>query len=124
MLEGSCHCGAVRIELARRPRKLTECNCSICRRYGVLWSYFSRKSVTVSAPKSALCGYKWGDRRLEFFHCRTCGCVTHYEMPDKSPDGRMAVNARMLEPADIRGIPRRKFDGAVSWKTVDEWPEP
>ena len=29
MLTGTCHCGAVTIELARRPRSLTQCTCSI-----------------------------------------------------------------------------------------------
>ena len=123
MISGSCHCGAVQIELAFRPRKLTECNCSICRRYGVLWSYWSRKSVKIRAARSTLAKYSWGGKHLEFFHCKKCGCVTHYELRSKEPDARMAVNARMLEPADIKGIPRRKFDGAVSWKTVDEWPD-
>jgi hypothetical protein len=37
MLYASCHCGAVLLEIARKPRQLTECNCSICRRYGGLW---------------------------------------------------------------------------------------
>ena len=30
MLAGSCHCGAVKVTLARKPRRLTCCNCSIC----------------------------------------------------------------------------------------------
>ena len=34
MLVASCHCGAVKIQIPRRPRTLTDCNCSICRRYG------------------------------------------------------------------------------------------
>ena len=29
MLSATCHCGAVRIELPRRPAKLTNCNCSM-----------------------------------------------------------------------------------------------
>jgi len=40
-LSGSCHCGAVVVNVARRPRQLTDCNCSICRRYGTLWAYYS-----------------------------------------------------------------------------------
>ncbi len=122
MLSGACHCGAVMFEVARKPRKLTECNCSICHRYGVLWAYYTRRSVTVTCDESALSSYAWGDRRLEFFHCKTCGCVTHYESVDKHDKSRIAINARMLERHEIKDIPRRKFDGAVSWKIVDEWP--
>jgi hypothetical protein len=51
MLTGTCHCGAVRIEVPRRPRMLTSCNCSICRRYGVLWAYYQAADVrTVCRP--------------------------------------------------------------------------
>src|SRR5688572_27281889 len=32
MIRASCHCGAVTIDLAARPERLTSCNCSICRR--------------------------------------------------------------------------------------------
>ena len=34
MLVGSCHCGAVTIELPSAPEKATSCNCSLCRRLG------------------------------------------------------------------------------------------
>ena len=37
MLTATCHCGAVRVDVPRRPRSLTNCNCSVCRRYGTLW---------------------------------------------------------------------------------------
>lgn len=122
MLSGACHCGDVTIEVARKPSQLTECNCSICHRYGVMWAYYTRKSVTITCGEGALYAYAWGDRELEFFHCNNCGCVTHYESMVKNEDSRVAINARMLDRADIRDIPRRKFDGAVSWKVVEEWP--
>ena len=121
-MSGACHCGAVSFEVTNRPEQLTECNCSICHRYGVLWAYYTRTSVTITCDDLALSAYSWGDRSLEFFFCNTCGCVTHYESMERHDDSRVAVNARMLEQAEIRDIPRRKFDGAVSWKTVDEWP--
>ena len=40
MLTATCHCGAVRVDVPRKPRRLTSCNCSICRRYGTLWAYY------------------------------------------------------------------------------------
>jgi hypothetical protein len=39
MLRGSCHCGAVSWTLAGDPGRATICNCTLCRRYGVLWAY-------------------------------------------------------------------------------------
>ena len=120
MLIASCHCGAVRLEIARKPRKLTECNCSICRRYGALWAYYTRKSVRICCPPDAITAYVWGDRSIEFYHCKKCGCVTHYESVKKNRDSRIAVNARNMQAGDIASIQIRMFDGASTWKYLDE----
>ena len=44
MITTTCHCGAVQIGIARAPEMLTNCNCSICRRYGTLWAYFNARN--------------------------------------------------------------------------------
>ena len=120
MLSASCHCGTVRLEIAQKPRVLTDCNCSICRRYGVLWAYYTRKSVRVRCPPDALSAYLWGNRTIEFYHCKRCGCVTHYERSNKkNGDTRVAVNARMMEPEEIASLRIRKLDGASTWKYLD-----
>ena len=119
MLTASCHCGAVSIEMARRPRSLTQCNCSICRRYGAWWAYCSRKTATVHAAGAALGAYSWSNKRLVFYHCRSCGCLTHYASRDTSREGRIAVNARMLPREVTEGIRMRTFDGAGTFKYID-----
>ena len=53
MLTGACHCGAVRVTIPRKPRAVTDCNCSICRRYGVLWAYYKLPSVRLEAKRGA-----------------------------------------------------------------------
>ena len=119
MLTASCHCGAVQLEADRKPRALTQCTCSICRRYGALWFYCSRKTARVTSGASRLKAYRWNDKVIEFYHCKTCGCLTHYESVKKSDDSRIAINARMLPPRDIEGIRIRTFDGADTWKYID-----
>ena len=39
MIEGACHCGAVRWTFDGMPKTATACNCRLCRRYGMLWDY-------------------------------------------------------------------------------------
>lgn len=39
MLKGACLCGALGWTLAGQPDGATACNCTACRRYGVLWAY-------------------------------------------------------------------------------------
>jgi hypothetical protein len=52
MLTATCHSGAVRLEIPRKPRQLTSCNCSICRRYGTLWAYYKFHDVTIRVGSS------------------------------------------------------------------------
>ncbi|MBT8047994.1 MAG: GFA family protein [Xanthomonadales bacterium] len=119
-LSGACHCGSVRFELDHVPGSLTECNCSICRRYGALWAYYDRKTARINCSPGAVTSYSWGDRQLEFYFCNRCGCVTHYESVEKEPESRIAVNTRMLAAADVAGIEVKHFDGAVTWKYQDK----
>ncbi len=116
MISGSCHCGAVRFELAAPPEEVTDCNCSICRRLGVLWAYYRPDQVTMIREPGATLAYVWSDKLLEFHTCRTCGCTTSWEPVDKARD-RMAINARLIDPP-LSGVPVMHFDGADTWKPV------
>ncbi len=113
MLSATCHCGAVRIEVPRRPRSLTNCNCSICRRYGTLWAYYPATQVRVSGGTSH---YAWGDRCLRFVRCSTCGCITHWERIVPTASARVGVNVRNFDPAVLGPVRIRLLDGADSWK--------
>lgn len=119
MQVATCHCGAVRLEVMRRPRVLTDCNCSICRRYGALWAYYKQSSVRVVAAPGAVSVYQWGDRKLNFHHCATCGCVTHHERVNKRPDSTVGVNARNFDPEVFAAARIRHLDGADTWKYLD-----
>ena len=119
MLTATCHCGAVRLDVPRKPRRLTSCNCSICRRYGTLWAYYTFHDVTVRADPGAVASYSWGDKGLKFVWCTTCGCVTHWEPVQVREDSRMGVNARNLEPDTIATVRVRRLDGASTWKFLD-----
>jgi hypothetical protein len=116
MLSATCHCGAVRVDVPRRPRTLTNCNCSICRRYGPLWAYYRASEVTRSAPEGATQAYQWGDRQLQFVRCRQCGCVMNWEAVRPVAGARMGVNARNFEPQALGDVRIRLLDGADTWK--------
>jgi hypothetical protein len=111
----TCHCGAVRIHASRAPRTLTRCNCSICRRYGALWAYFSASSVRVEAAPGALARYAWKRRTRTYFRCNRCGCVTHYKYRKQGAGYPLAVNASNFEPVVLKGARIRRLDGAATW---------
>jgi hypothetical protein len=108
MVAGSCHCGAVRLEVSTAPAEVTDCNCSICRRISARWAYYSPRDVTVTGTTVP---YIWGDRMLALHHCQVCGCTTHWTDIREPPDDRMGINARLLDIA-LEDIPVRKNDGA------------
>ncbi len=118
-IDASCHCGAIRLEIAHAPETVTECNCSICRRYGVLWAYYSPTQVRITANGDGTDIYRWGDRSIEFHRCKICGCVTHWAALHEHTD-RTGVNARLMDPDILRAARIRKLDGAASERYLDE----
>jgi hypothetical protein len=117
MLKGACHCGAVQITL---PRTITDCNCSICRRYGVLWAYYKSSSVGLKAQTADLASYSWGEKSIEFVRCAQCGCVVCWKPLGRTQaDYRMGVNVRNFDPARLMGARLRRLDGASSWRFID-----
>jgi hypothetical protein len=117
---GTCHCGAVKIDVATAPAQVTSCNCSICHRLGTLWAYYPPADVTITGATST---YRWGDKSIDFHHCSTCGCTTHWSPIAGARENieRMGINARLL-PHDILAAARvRRLDGASDdWKYLDD----
>ena len=118
-LQGSCHCGAVRLTLPAAPDKATACNCSICRRLAGLWVYYPLGSVRIEGHPEHTTEYVWGDRTLRTFRCKTCGIATHWEPLAPRPGDRHGVNLRNFEPALQQAVPVRRFDGADTWAFLD-----
>lgn len=117
MIAASCHCGRVTLEAELEPREVTDCNCSICRRYGALWAYYRPSQVRVHGKTDT---YMWGEKSIAFHHCPECGCITHFTAVDPAdPHDRMAVNANLM-PSEVLATARvRHFDGAATWKYID-----
>jgi hypothetical protein len=119
MISASCHCGAVRIEVPAPPATLTNCNCSLCRRYGALWAYYPVDAVRVTGHPEHTAGYVWGDKTLRTVRCATCGCITHWEPLQPTADGKLGVNMRNFDPDALGAVRLRRFDGANSWTYLD-----
>ena len=111
MLTGSCHCGSVAWRFEGMPESATACNCTVCRRYGVLWAYdYEGEGIVVSGPTTS---YTRGSGQIEFHFCPQCGCVTYWRGREPMADGRrrIAVNLRLAEPELVADLPIDHFDG-------------
>lgn len=119
MTELSCHCGAVRIVVETAPTEVTSCNCSVCRRTGALLAYYSPRQVRFMPSPPQTDTYVWGDKSIVFHRCKTCGCFTHWLAVDPTYD-RMGVNMRMADPQVLANVRIRRFDGADTWKVIED----
>jgi hypothetical protein len=114
MLEGSCHCGAARWRMDVDPESVTACNCTLCRRYGVLWAYgHDGVDIHVEGPTT---GYVRGSA-ISFDFCPTCGSVVFWRglKPERDGRTRIAVNVRLAEPEAVAELPIDHFDGLESF---------
>lgn len=117
MIEGSCHCGAVRWRFEGTPESATACNCTICRRYAALWAYdYDGEGIKVSGPTRA---YVRG-QHIGFHFCPSCGCIAYWRGLQPGEDGRrrIAVNLRLAAPAAVGAIVIDHFDGLESFEDL------
>jgi hypothetical protein len=117
MLTGSCHCGAARWEFDGTPDGATICNCTVCRRYGVLWAYdYEGHGIRVTGETRA---YVRG-KAIEFHFCGVCGNVVCWRGLRLDDDGRrrIAVNLRLAEPETVAQIPIDRFDGLDTFEDL------
>lgn len=117
MIKGACLCGAVQWQFDGTPKAATACNCTACRRYGVLWAYdFEGEGIDVSGLTKA---YVRGES-LGFHFCPECGCVAYWRSREPNPQGRrrIAVNLRLTEPGPIANVPIDHFDGLDTFEDL------
>jgi hypothetical protein len=117
---GHCHCGAVHWTFQGEIPDATICNCTACRRYGVLWAYdYEGHGIHVTAPPDGLTAYIRGDS-LSFNFCKVCGNIIFWRSLEAGEDGRwrIAVNLRLAEPEDVAHVPLLRFEGLHTFEDM------
>jgi hypothetical protein len=120
-VRGRCHCGSVHWSFKGKIPDATICNCTICRRYGVLWAYgYDGQDIHVEDPKGVLVAYVWGSRSISFNFCSVCGNLVSWRglKPREGGRTRIAVNLRLAEPEDVVDVPLQRFDGLGSFEDL------
>lgn len=119
--QGHCHCGAVHWRFEGVIPDATICNCTTCRRYGVLWAYdYDGHAIHVEDPNHKLASYVRGSRTISFNFCSTCGNLVSWRSLKPGEDGRtrIAVNLRLAEPDDVAHIPLQRFEGLHTFEDL------
>ncbi|MCL6250546.1 aldehyde-activating protein [Altererythrobacter sp. KTW20L] len=112
----TCLCGQVRIETARLPDYLNDCNCALCRKSGARWGYFAPADVTVEGVTATFVRADKEYPSAELHFCAACGSTTHFRLTpaaqEKHGDVVTGVNLRLAEDGDLAGVEVRFPDGA------------
>jgi len=123
-IEGTCLCKAVRVGAVRVPAQVTQCNCSVCRRYGTLWAYYKRTEVVVEAARGILVTWRAKRGGLRFLRCKGCGCVACWDAPSRGSDRRLGMNTRLFDHVAMADVPIAVLDGDKSWRVTDKYVKP
>jgi len=107
--EGGCHCGRVRFRVSAELRRVSECNCSICAKKGILHLIVSRDAFELIAGADALTTYRFNTGVARHQFCRYCGIHAFY-VPRSDPD-KIDVNVRCLDGVELEGLEITSFDG-------------
>jgi hypothetical protein len=115
MLNLSCHCGRIRIETAKSPDFIHECNCTLCRKTGARWGYFHPSEVRVEGAAEGYCREDKADPAAQIRFCARCGSTTHFVLTEnavaKHGNVVMGVNMRLADEGELVGIELRYPDG-------------
>ena len=109
---GGCQCGAVRYSVEVDLDHTLSCNCSRCRRLGLILAFAPKDAFTLEAGADATTEYRFNKHVIRHLFCTTCGVQPYAEgaMPDGTPV--VAVNIRCLDGVDLGALRPRPVDGA------------
>ena len=116
--KGSCHCGAIQIELSADLEKIIQCNCSICSKKGALHYRTKPENFALISGENNLSLYQFGTKQAQHLFCKTCG-IHVFSRPRIAPE-QYSVNVRCLEGIDIEKLTVVPFDGQNWERSVQE----
>lgn len=109
----SCHCGDVRLAVHKDEpvRHLTDCNCSLCVKKGILHLAVEDSELTFLAGEDKLALYQWRTNTAKHWFCPNCG-IHVLNRPRSHPE-RYSVNARCVDgfEALLATVELRPYDG-------------
>jgi hypothetical protein len=113
MFEGSCHCGAVTFQVrADMPIEALSCNCSHCRRKGLLLAFVPSHSLAITTGEHALVEYLFNKHAIVHKFCSRCGCQP-FSLGNTAEERKVAaINLRCVHGIDLDTLTVKAVDGA------------
>lgn len=105
------------------PDSATACNCTLCRRYGVLWIYdYEGERIKIAGPSTVYTRKDSTKPTLEICFCGNCGCVVCWRGLTLDAGGRrrIAVNLRLTDPGPVAHLAIDHFDGLDTFEDLPQ----
>ncbi len=104
--QGSCHCGAVTYEVEADFTEGMTCNCSHCKRKGMLLTFVPKTQFTLKSGEDALTTYHFNKKQIDHVFCKTCGVQSFAQSGDM-----VAINLNCIHDLDTDALEIKKVDG-------------
>lgn len=111
-ISGSCHCGKIAFEAEGEFGTAMECNCSFCRRKGVLLAFVPRGQFRLATPRENLSSYQFNKHVIAHYFCASCGVAPFSEATMPNGTEMAAINLRCVPEIDIATLTVTQYDGA------------
>ena len=97
VLNGACHCGAVKftVLLTEGFASARRCTCSLCRMRGAIAVTSTQDNFRLTSGEEKLATYRFNTGTAEHHFCTACGIYTHHRR--RSNPGELGVNVACLE---------------------------
>ena len=105
-MTSTCTCGDVKVTIKSKPTYIYDCNCSVCRKSGAAWGYFTSGEVKMIGDTVAFARNDKSEPKVEIHACPRCFATTHFVL---HPDFKAAhpeldqtgVNMRLFNPDEL-----------------------
>ena len=94
----TCHCEKVELEVNIPDegfKKLMRCNCSLCKRKGIIMAPIPKETLKVVKGEDVLKLYQYHTKVAKHYFCSNCGIYTHHVM--RSNPNMYGINVACLE---------------------------
>jgi hypothetical protein len=110
---GSCHCGAIRYEVAiDLSEGVTQCNCSICTKVNALGRSVKPDAFRLLSGEEHLSAYEWGSKVARRYFCKHCGvhCFARGHLAELGGDF-VSICINTLDGVEFRELKVGHWDG-------------
>jgi hypothetical protein len=113
MLQGSCHCGAVKYQVEADPSQGgSRCNCSVCTKLAAFGGIVKPAAFELLTSEAELSTYRWGGNISTRYFCKHCGthCFARGHLAEVGGDF-VSFSYNTIDELEISALPAVYWDG-------------